>query len=254
MLLSNFTFRCTLKYIVSVAFCSRQILDRKIQFWGEVGVKGTNFAFKLTLRGGRTYGRFSQSQSFLDANVTNTENFLTHGAQLRTLRKLRYWIRIFFLFTDVTSPSPVPWSEYSRRLEQTEKCGFKNIWIRVDEALSWPRLRLYFNVNGGRTRAGHKAPGSEPLIQILPTPMIISFHSVNVIFIHSVEKLIVVRFWHTPVQPNFKLIFVPQVVVWNGKHNSKCWSDVVDVVCDYSFYATWPVPRSFSCAVSQGFT
>ena len=77
-------------YIVSVAFCSRQILDRKIQFWGEFGVKGTNFAFKLTLRGGRTYGRFSQSQSFLDANVTNTENFLTHGAQLRALRKLRY--------------------------------------------------------------------------------------------------------------------------------------------------------------------
>ena len=125
------------------------------------------------------------------------------------------------------------------------------VWMK---ALSWPRLRLYFNVNGRRTRAGHKAPGSEPLIQILPTPMIISFHSANVIFIHSVEKLIVVRFWHTLVQPNFKLIFVPQVVVWNGKHNSKCWSDVVDVVCDYSFYATWPVPCSFSCAVSQGFT
>ena len=86
MLLSNFTFRCTLNYIVSVAFCSRQILDRKIQFWGKVGVKGTKFAFKLTLRGGRTYGRFSQSQSFLDANVTNTENFLTHGAPLRALR------------------------------------------------------------------------------------------------------------------------------------------------------------------------
>ena len=125
------------------------------------------------------------------------------------------------------------------------------VWMK---ALSWPPLRLYFNVNGRRTRAGHKAPGSEPLIQILPTPMIISFHSANVIFIHSVEKLIVVRFWHALVQPNFKLIFVPQVVVWNGKHNSKCWSDVVDVVCDYSFYATWPVPRSFSCAVSQGFT
>ena len=115
-------------------------------------------------------------------------------------------------------------------------------------------LRLYFNVNGRRTRAGHKAPGFEPSIQFLPTPMIISFHSVSVIFIHRVEKLIVGRFWHTLVQPNVKLIFVPQVVIWNGKHDSKCWSVVLDVVCQYSFYATWPVPRSFSCAVSQGFT
>ena len=152
------------------------------------------------------------------------------------------------------SPTSQVQVQFSRRSEQTEKCGFKNIWIRVDGALSWPRLPLYFNVNGRRTRAGHKAPGSEPLIQILPKPMIISLHSVSVIFIHRVEKLIVGRFCHTLVQPNFKLIFVPQVVVWNGKHNSKCWSDVVDVVCDYSFYATWPVPRSFSCAVSQGFT
>lgn len=152
------------------------------------------------------------------------------------------------------SPTSQVRVQFSRRSEQTENCGFKNIWIRVDEALSWVRQPLYLNVNGRRPRAGHKAPGSELFIQILSTPMIISLHSVNVIIIHHVEKLIVGRFSHTIVQHNCKLIFVPPVVIWNGKHNSKCWSDVVDVVCEYSFYATWPVPRSFSCAVSQGFT
>ena len=128
MLLSNFTFRCTLNHIVSVAFSSRQILDRKIQFWGKFGVKGTKFAFKLTLRGGRTYERFSQSQSFLDANVTNTENFLTHGAPLRALRKLRS-VESGYFFYSLTSQVRV---QFSRRSEQTETCGFKNIRIRVD--------------------------------------------------------------------------------------------------------------------------
>lgn len=130
----------------------------------------------------------------------------------------------------------------------------KEIGLHINVFLGYsnPALLLpYVNQNSRLTGAGHSTLHFEWRLEIPFVPAVIP--SEGIIVIHLLIKIVVGPYFPT-VNLSIKPIAVQVVVKWNGEHDSKCFVDVTDVVCKYSYNACCNGPRSFSCTVKQGFT
>ena len=139
------------------------------------------------------------------------------------------------------------WQWHSHVIKKRNQFAY-NVFL----GYSNPALLLqYVNFNSRLTGAGHSTLHFESRSQIPSVPAIIPFEGITVI--HLVIKIFVGPFTPT-VKPNIKPIAVQVVVKWNGKHDSKCFGDLRQVVCKYSYHACCNRPPSFLCCVKQGFT